>query len=84
MQTESVKERFRKQREALGLAPQEVVHVGSDGSVVSELEVAEEIERYDQELADEAELEIGDELEGEVLEGRFMEEEPIRQEKVTL
>jgi large subunit ribosomal protein L28 len=81
MQTESVKERFRKQREALGLPPKEDVAVGSDGLAVTKEMVAEEIQKYDDELAKEADVEIGDEVEGAVEGGNFMEEKPAKKGK---
>jgi large subunit ribosomal protein L28 len=84
MQTESVKERFRKQRGELGLPPKEEVVVGSDGLAVSKEMVAEEVQRYDDELAKEAGVEIGDEAEGEMEEGGFMEEKPAKRGTVVL
>lgn len=83
MQTESVKERFRKQREELGLPPKEEV-AGSDGLAVSKEMVAEEIQKYDDELAKEADVEIGDEAEGVSEQGNFMEEKPAKTGKVVL
>ena len=84
MQTESVKERFRKQREALGLPPKEDVAIGSDGMVVTKEMVAEEIQKYDDELAKEADVEIGDEVEGSVEGGNFMEEKTVMKGKIVL
>jgi large subunit ribosomal protein L28 len=84
MQTEAVKERFRRQREALGLLPKEEVAVGSDGLPVSKEMVAEEIQRYDDELAKDEDVEIGEDVEGGVEEGGFMEEKPMREGKVVL
>jgi large subunit ribosomal protein L28 len=84
MQTESVKERFRKQREALGLPPKEDVAIGSDGMVVTKEMVAEEIQKYDDELAKEADVEIGDEVEGIVEGGNFMEEKAVMKDKIVL
>ncbi len=84
MQTESVKERFRKQREELGLPPKEDVDVGSDGMAVSKEMVAEEIQKYDDLMAKEADVEIGDELEGAVEEGNFMDEKPVKKDKIVL
>jgi large subunit ribosomal protein L28 len=85
MQTERVKERFRRQRELLGLdpLPENVL------SLVSEEDVARTIEEYDAELQKGADIEIGDEVEGElideeVVEGGFMEEEPPKDQKVVL
>lgn len=84
MQTESVKERFRKQREALGLPPKEDVAIGSDGMVVTKEMVAKEIQKYDDELAKEADVEIGDEVEGSVEGGNFMEEKALVKGKIVL
>lgn len=84
MQTESVKERFRKEREELGLPPKEVVTVGSNGLPVSKEMVAEEIQKYDDELAKEADVDIGDEAESVAEEDSFMEEKPMKKGKVVL
>jgi large subunit ribosomal protein L28 len=85
MQTERVKERFRRQRELLGLDPLPENAL----SLVSEEDVARTIEEYDAELQKGADIEIGDEAEGEfideeVVEGGFMEEEPPKDQKVVL
>jgi large subunit ribosomal protein L28 len=82
MQTESVKERFRKQREALGLLPREEVSVGSDGEVVSQEQVADEILRYDEALDSETEVGIGEDLDAAPAEERFMEEQPAQKPEV--
>jgi large subunit ribosomal protein L28 len=85
MQTKRVKERFRRQREQLGLDPSPENAL----SLVSEEDVARTVEEYDAELQKGAEIEIGDEAEGEimdeeeVIEGKFMEELP-KDQKVTL
>lgn len=74
MQTDAVKQRFREQREALGLPPQEEVAIGEDGLPVTKEQVAEEIQKYDTALASDAEIDIGEdeaELKDQV---RFMEE----------
>jgi large subunit ribosomal protein L28 len=71
MQTEKVKERFRKQREAAGLAPKEEALLDSDGQLVSKEQVEEEVRRYDKELERGNDVEVGDEAEGD-----FMQEEP--------
>jgi len=84
MQTESVKERFRKQREALGLPPKEEVAVGSDGMAVTKEMVAEEIQKYDDELAKEADVDIGDDVESAAESGNFMEEKPAKKGKIML
>lgn len=84
MQTETVKERFRAQREALGLPPREEVVLGEDESLVSLTQVQEEIQRYDDELEKEVDVGIGEDLEEDVIEGQFMEEAPVRTERATL
>ncbi len=84
MQTEKVKERFKRQREALGLPPKEEVAVGSDGLVVSSEMVAEEIQKYDDELAKEVEIDVGEDVEGGRDEGQFMKEKPAPSGKVIL
>jgi large subunit ribosomal protein L28 len=84
MQTESVKERFRKQREELGLPPKDGVAIGSDGLAVSKEMIAEEIQKYDDELAKEADVEIVDEAEDATGEGDFMEEKHAKKGKIEL
>ena len=79
MQTDKVKERFRLQREAAGLPPKEDVWVGSDGLLMSEEQVQEQIRRYDQELEKGSEVDIEDGTEGE-----FMQEELNQLEKKTI
>lgn len=84
MQTEKVKEMFKRQREALGLPPKNEVADGSDGLSVSSKRVAEEIERYDDELAKEAEIDVGEDVEGGIDEGQFMHEKPALSDKKIL
>lgn len=85
MQTESVKERFRLQREMLGLPPkEEETPVGSDGLPVSREQVVEEIQKYDEQLAGEDDIDIGEDMEQEPNDRQFMEEEPARPDKATL
>lgn len=60
MQTEAVKQRFRAEREALGLPPKEDVLIGADGSVVTPEQVAEEILKYDDALAKDVEIDMGE------------------------
>ena len=80
MQTEKVKERFRRQREMLGLEPLPEDSLSS----ASEKDMESFIKEYDAELTKGAEVEIG-EVEGgetideEAVEDRFMEEEPAKQ-----
>ena len=98
MQTKTVKERFRKEREAAGLlcnadsTQQQQMHyvVGADGALssVGKEQVDEEIRRYDEELEREAAVDIGEDIEraedeGKVLHGDFMaEEQPGGRNKV--
>lgn len=79
MQTESVKERFRLQREALGLPPRDELLLGIDGSVASKEQIEEEIRLYDQELAKQSELDIGEDIESQAGEPEFMEEQPPKE-----
>ncbi len=81
MQTERVKERFRRQREALGLPPKEDELLASDGQVVSAQQIGAEIAEFDADLEKGNEVEVGEELEAEQ---GFMHEEGGRQEKVVL
>lgn len=78
MQTDAVKERFRRQRELAGLPPKEEL-VGVDGGVVSKEVMEEEIQRYDTEL-ERGDVDIGE----EEAERGFMHEEPARTDKVVL
>lgn len=78
MQTDKVKERFRLQREAAGLPPKEEASVGSDGLLMSEEQVEEQIRRYDQELEKGSEVDIENGIEGE-----FIQEELGQPEKRT-
>jgi large subunit ribosomal protein L28 len=77
MQTDTVKERFRLQREALGLPPKEDIHVSSDGEVVSGEQVAREVLCYDNALdMEDAEVEIGELQDDVPAEEGFMHEQP--------
>lgn len=84
MQTDSVKERFRKQREALGLPPKEELAIGSDGMVFSEEMIAEEIKKYDDEVARDADIDIGEDVGGATEHENFMEEKPAKEGKLVL
>jgi len=83
MQTESVKERFRKQRELLGLPPKEEVLLGSDGMVATQQQVEDEIQQFDQGLRNGKDVGVG-EQEAEEWEEGFMDEEPPSRGKVLL
>lgn len=80
MQTDAVKERFRLQREELGLEPREENLIGADGNLVTKAQVDEEVALYDEQLRKEAEIEIGDEVEEASAEGVFMEEQSTPKE----
>lgn len=87
MQTPKVKERFRVQRELLGLPPKGEVLTSSSGAVVTEEQVEEEIRQFDQALDGEEEIGIGEDAEGfsaEEVAPEFMQEEPARPEKVNI
>jgi large subunit ribosomal protein L28 len=78
MQTDKVKERFRKEREALGLLPLED-ELGWESHLVGKADRLEAISQIDEELAKGAEITLGEVEEGESLEedvmkGDFMEE----------
>ena len=82
MQTERVKERYRKQRQALGLP---ALPSDSVAPFASEEVVESFIREYDAELAKDVEIDIGEGLEGEgemleeeVVGDAFMEEQPAR------
>ena len=77
MQSERVKERFRKQRAELGLLPLEEEVKSITGKKATKAQVAKEVEDFDKELKDGEELEVG-----EVGEGKFMEEDSSKPEKV--
>lgn len=85
MQTEKVKERFRRQREFLGLDPLPDTTL----ALANEEDVARTIEAYDAELQKGADIEIGDEADGEIIdeeavESGFMEEQPPKDQKIVL
>ena len=86
MQTEKIKERFRAQREQLGLPPVEEVLVGSSGNLASVEEVEEEVRLFDDDLEMGRDMGIGEDLEEVELEGdEFMQEEqPGKKDKVEL
>ena len=83
MQTEVVKERFRRQREALGLQPKDEVLIGSNGNLVTKEQVEAEVRKYDEELKVGQDVGIGEE-EGLAVEEEFMREDPVSNEKVLL
>jgi large subunit ribosomal protein L28 len=74
MQTDKVKERFRKQREALGLPPLED-SAGLGLNTISKADELEAITQIDEALAKGAELTLGEVEEGDMLEEDVMEED---------
>ena len=79
MQTEKVKERFRRQRVAMGLPEVgEEELVGSDGLRTSEAQVQAEVDAIDSDLAKGVEVEMGEMQEG------FMQEESGKKGKITI
>lgn len=83
MQTDKVKERFRLQREMLGLPPKEESPRNSKGQRATKLEVSKEIEQFDTDLVEGVEVDIGEDVEKSVGTS-FMQEEPMQQGKVVL
>ncbi|PMD59707.1 uncharacterized protein K444DRAFT_613252 [Hyaloscypha bicolor E] len=85
MQTEAVKERFRKQRELMGLPPKEEVLQGSDGMLATAEQVEDEIKQFDEDLQKGQDVDIGEEVEEQIsVDEGFMSEEPPSREKVLL
>jgi large subunit ribosomal protein L28 len=85
MQTDAVMERFRKQRELLGLPPKEEVLVGSDGMAATQQQIENEIQQFDEGLQKGRDVDIGEEAEEQIsVHGGFMNEEPPSREKVFL
>lgn len=83
MQTERVKERFRRQSAALGLPPAEEGLRGSNGKVATQQQITKEIREFDADLEKGKEVEVGEDLEGGKEPG-FMHEESVRQDKLVL
>lgn len=82
MQTDKVKERFRLQRKKMGLPDKEEILIGSNGNLVTQAQVDEEVKLYDQEL-ERAGVEVGDDVESTTMEPGFMSEESApRRDKV--
>ncbi|KAI9697293.1 MAG: 39S ribosomal protein L24, mitochondrial [Candelina mexicana] len=76
MQTDAVRERYRLERERLGL-PESEVNLAMDGSIVDEEELQDESKRYDPDLGDREEiLEHQGEERGENPSLGFTEEQP--------
>ncbi|KAL8822438.1 MAG: hypothetical protein Q9191_006824, partial [Dirinaria sp. TL-2023a] len=74
MGTESVRARFREERKRLGVPEEGLVLIGSDGRVLSEEGVGEEVRGLDEEL-DNADRKAEMERETESLVGRQVEEQ---------
>lgn len=72
MQTEVVRERFRRQRLAMGLPLVEEELVGSDGLSASEAQVQAEVAAIDSDIAGGVEVEMGQTQDG------FMQEESAK------
>lgn len=72
MQTPAIKAKFAAEREALGLPPKVEVQLGSDGLPVTKEQVAEEIQKYDDMLDKEQEIDLAENEPAE--EVKFMEE----------
>ncbi|KAK2627527.1 hypothetical protein QTJ16_003493 [Diplocarpon rosae] len=77
MQTDRVKERFRRQREQLGLPPAEEDLLGSDGEQATQQQIVDEIEGFDNELEKGEEIQMA-EPGVEAAEPNFMHEEPAK------
>lgn len=84
MQTEKVKERFRLQREKLGLPPKEEVLVGSNGNLVTKEQVEEEVKFYDRELERGTEIDVGEDADTTTVESSFMSEGPATKSRKVL
>lgn len=67
MQSPKVRERFRLERLRMGLVEPEVL-VGSNGQLVTEAQVKEEMQQIDEELAEGAELGLGEDAQDIALE----------------
>lgn len=84
MQTDKIKERFRLQREMLGLPPKVEAPTKWNGQKATRQQVAEDIQNFDADLAKGQELEIEEGIEEQVEEPGFMQEEPVKQGRVVL
>ncbi|ESZ97405.1 hypothetical protein SBOR_2233 [Sclerotinia borealis F-4128] len=84
MQTDTVKEKYRVQREKLGLPPKKEAYVDENGYGITKEEIMEHIRKYDLAMAREAEVVVGAEAEAaadsEILDEGFMPEEHSREE----
>ncbi len=84
LQTDKVKERYRRQRQELGLLPtgQSISAVQDSSRGITDDQIAEEIRQFDEDL-ELSDVEIGEEAQAQLLEEEypepgFMEEQPVR------
>lgn len=89
MQTDTVKERFRLQREKLGLPPQEEVHLDENGYGITREEIMEEVRKYDAAMGSDSEVVMDEEAAGATdseitMEEGFMAEEQYKERKPIL
>lgn len=88
MQTDTIKERFRAQREKMGLPPKEDVHLDENGFGITKEEIMEQVRKYDAAMARNEEVVIDEEAqkatESEIAEEDFMAEEQYKERKPIL
>ncbi|TGO37456.1 hypothetical protein BHYA_0097g00330 [Botrytis hyacinthi] len=88
MQTDTIKERFRAQREKMGLPPKEEVHLDENGFGITKEEIMEQVRKYDAVMARNEEVIIDEEAqnatESEIVEENFMAEEQYKERKPIL
>ncbi|TGO83529.1 hypothetical protein BPOR_0631g00040 [Botrytis porri] len=88
MQTETIKERFRAQREKMGLPPKEEVYLDENGFGITKEEIMEQVRKYDAAMARNEEVVIDEEAqkatESEIVEENFMAEEQYQERKPIL
>ncbi|KAA8574587.1 hypothetical protein MFRU_015g00230 [Monilinia fructicola] len=88
MQTDAVKERFRAQREKLGLPPKEEVYLDENGFGITKEEIMEQVRKYDEAMARDSEVIVGEEAEeakeSEILKEDFMREEQPQERQPVL
>ncbi|KAB8303041.1 hypothetical protein EYC80_004495 [Monilinia laxa] len=88
MQTDAVKERFRVQREKLGLPPKEEVYLDESGFGITKEEIMEQVRKYDEAMARDSEVIVGEEAEeakeSEILKEDFMREEQPQERQPVL
>ncbi|KAI9643056.1 hypothetical protein NHQ30_008792 [Ciborinia camelliae] len=88
MQTDTVKERFRAQREKIGLPPKEEVYLDEHGYGITKEEIMEQVRKYDAAMAKDSEVIMGEEAEGatesDILQEGFMKEDQFRERQPVL